>query len=404
MVAGDQIVSVRAWVVKDATAAPQGETSEMPEVLDWQRSKVAHPLTKYPEFRDSRSAAIGGDGRTIIVEVESASGHVGIGLTNGGVASAAIVELLLARMVEGQSAFAHDVIWDRMFGSTMLYGRKGIVLHAISAVDLAVWDLHGRIAAEPVYALSGGAAETKINVYGTGPNAGAMHALGMQAAKLPLTWGPSEGEEGFRLNVERARRAREATAPDFPLFMDCWMALDVEYAVRLSWALADLGYRWIEEPLPPDDYAGHAELRRRMPPGMTLNTGEHEYTARGFKLLCDAGVDILQPDPNWCGGLTELRRIAAVASASGKRIIPHVGTNYSFHFLATYPEATFGEVAVMAGNGDQLKPLFDGVLTGEFVPSGGTVLVDDAPGFGLDIADRSRLVRVITRDILTQLT
>lgn len=402
MVAGDRIVSVRAWVVKDA---PPGRRAadESPEVMDWQRTKVAHPLSKYAEFRDSRSAAIGRDARTVIVEVESASGHVGVGLTNGGVVTATIVELLLSEMVEGQSAYAHDIIWDRMFGSTLLYGRKGIILHAISAVDLAIWDLHGQITEMPVYALNGGAPSTEIAVYGTGPNVRAMHALGLHGAKQPLTWAPSEGDEGFRLNIERAQHARGSSSPDFPLFMDCWMSLDVGYAVRLAWALADLGFRWIEEPLPPDDYAGHAELRRRMPPGMTLNTGEHEYTARGFKLLCEAGVDILQPDPSWCGGITELRRIAAVASAHGKRIIPHVGSNYSFHFLATYPEATFGEVAVMGGNGDLLTPLYQGLLEGEFVPVDGTIRVGDDPGFGLAIADRSRLVRVVTRDILASL-
>lgn len=400
MADSDRIVAIRAWVVGALPRGPEPEGDLLPEVVDWRRGKVSHPLTRYPEFRDQRSAlATGRDaGRLVIVEAESASGHVGIGLSNGGVAAAALIELNLAELVEGWSPFAHEAVWDRMFHGTLAYGRKGLALHALSAVDLAVWDLHGRIAGEPVWSLLGGPLHQKVPVYGTGPDAGAMRRLGMKGSKLPLTWGPSEGEEGFRNNVERARRAREATAEDYPLFMDCWMSLDLDYAVRLAHALADLGFRWIEEPLRPDDYAGHAELRRRMPPKMTLNTGEHEYTAAGFRLLCEAGVDILQPDPSWCGGLTELRRIAAVAQAYGKRVIPHVGSNYTFHFLASYADTSFGEVAVMAGKGDTLSPLYSGLLTGELVPQDGYVRPGEAPGFGFDLVDRDLLTRPVSRE------
>ena len=104
----------------------------------------------------------------------------------------------------------------------------------------------------------------------------------------------------------------------------------------------------------PDDYAEYAELRRRMPPTMMLNTGEHEYTAAGHKLLCESGVDIIQPDPVWCGGLTELRKIAAVAAAHGKRIIPHVGGQYAYHFLASFPDLFLAEFPVMGARATKL--------------------------------------------------
>ena len=197
-----------------------------------------------------------------------------------------------------------------MFGSTLRYGRKGLVLHAISAVDLAVWDLHGKVVGEPVHALIGGRIRDAVQVYATGPRPETAAALGFAGAKLPLVWGPSEGEAGFRNNVALAREARDAVPADFPLMYDCWMALDVDYAVRLAHAVEPLGFAWIEEPLPPDDYAGLRRIRDRMPPTMTLNTGEHEYTAAGFKLLCEAGVDVIQPDLGWCGGMTEVLKIA----------------------------------------------------------------------------------------------
>ncbi len=398
----DTIVSVTASVVKSPARVGDTVMSDAPEdVRDWRRGKVANPMTKYPEFTDDRPSSNGRDsGRTVIVQVESASGEIGIGTTNGGLAAAAIVELHLADIVEGQSAFAHETISDRMLRSTLLYGRKGIVLHAISAVDLAIWDLHGRLTGMPVFELLGGPVSADIPMYATGPLAGPIEKLGFLGAKLPLTYGPSEGEEGFRRNVERATRARSAVGDNFPLYFDCWMSLNVDYAVRLAQAIEPLGFRWLEEPLRPDDYAGHAELRRRMPASMTLNTGEHEYTAAGFRLLCEADVDILQPDPTWCGGITEMKRIAAVASAYGKRIIPHVGGVYSYHFLSAYGETTFAEFPVMKGACDSIVPFQGPLLLGEPLPVDGHVAPTDAPGFGLELNPEFELVRPISRELL----
>lgn len=395
----DRVVAVRAFLARSPIVSDP-ITNELPDaVLDWRRGKVAHPMTKYPEFTDNRSAAIGRDsGTAVVVEVESESGHVGIGITNGGTAAAALVELHLADVVVGMPAQAHETIWDRMYLSTLLYGRKGIVLHAISAVDLALWDLHGQIAQEPVYALLGAPEATPIDVYATGPNPLAIAGAGFWGAKLPLTWGPSEGEQGFRANVHRAQEARDAVGEDFPLAYDCWMALDVDYATRLARAVEPLGFRWLEEPLPPDDLSGLSELRRRMPPGMTLNTGEHEYTSAGFRLLCEAGVDVVQPDPTWCGGITELRRISSVTAAYGKKIIPHVGGVFSYHFLSAERTASLGEFAMMRGLGDEIHPLWDGIVVGEVLPQSGRVHVSDDPGFGIKLAPSVVLDRPIVGD------
>jgi L-rhamnonate dehydratase len=172
----------------------------------------------------------------------------------------------------------------------------------------------------------------------------------------------------------------------------------VDYAVRLSWALEPLGFRWIEEPLMPDDYAGHAELRRRMPPRMQLTAGEHEYTARGHDLLAKSGVDILQPDPQWCGGLTELRRIGAAATANGKRVIPHVGGQYSYHFLASQSDAFLAEFPVMQGHGDGIFPQHEPLLVGESLPVDGRISLEESPGFGLTLDESVSLLRPITAD------
>lgn len=209
MLSRDIIVSVTASVV----AFPKSTVEEVSpvaqeDVRDWRRGKVANPMTKYPEFRDSRPSATGRDsGRTIVVQVESASGAIGIGITNGGVASAAIVELHLADIVEGQPAFAHETISDRMINSTLQYGRKGVVLHAISAVDLAIWDLHGRLVGQPVYQLLGGPTSVDLPMYGTGPLAGPMRS---SASTAPSCRSPTARARARRASVatSRGRSAR----------------------------------------------------------------------------------------------------------------------------------------------------------------------------------------------------
>ncbi len=397
----DRIVDVRTSFVR-AESTGQAEPSRHdggdrePVRRDhWLGGKVANPMTKYAEFRDNRDAGIGAaDGGTVVVEVESESGAIGVA-TTAGLATAAVISQHLARLVIGERASAHSRTWDRMFSSTLRYGRKGLVLHAISAVDLAIWDLHGKVVGEPVHALLGGRIRDAVQVYATGPRPETAARLGFAGAKLPLVWGPSEGEAGFRNNVALAREAREAVPADFPLMYDCWMALDVDYAVRLAHAVEPLGFTWIEEPLPPDDYAGLRRIRDRMPPTMTLNTGEHEYTANGFRLLCEAGVDVIQPDLGWCGGMTEVLRIAAVARVYGVRVIPHTCGMPNYHFVVTQPGGDLAEFPVLSADGEQLAPQHAPLLLGEDIPDKGWLTVGEKPGFGLALDPDVELVPAV---------
>lgn len=379
-----RIVAVRTYFEKREPVPPPAD-DESP-ASHWVSGKVANPMTKYAEFRDNRSLAIGPRaGRGVIVQVESESGHIGTASASGGLAAAAVIEQHLSDYVVGESAFAHTRIWDRMFCSTLLYGRKGLVLHAISAVDLAIWDLHGQITGLPVHELIGGKIRDAVRVYATGPEPAVAAAGGFAGAKLPLVYGPSEGEEGFRANIEIAAAARAATPADFQLMYDCWMALDIDYAARLAHAVSDLGFSWIEEPLPPDQYSDFRRLRDRMPPTMMLATGEHEYTANGFRLLCEAGVDVVQPDPAWCGGLTELLRIWAVAQAFGVKVIPHSAGMISYHFVISRPDGDLAEFPVLAARGEAVTPQHAPLFSGEALPVDGWVAVGDEPGFGLTL-------------------
>jgi len=286
-------------------------------------------------------------------------------------------------------------IWDQMYLAALFYGRKGLVLNAISCVDLALWDLLGKLRQEPVYQLIGGSVREKLVFYATGARPDLAAQLGFTGGKLPLHHGPAEGEEGFRQNLELLASMRSRTRDDFWLMYDCWMSLDVEYACRLAGAAQEYGLKWIEEALPPDDYWGYAELKKKVPPGMLVTTGEHESTRWGFRLLLEMGcADILQPAVGWCGGLTELLKIAPLADAQGVLAVPHGSSVYSYHFALTRHNSPFSEFLMMSPGADEVTPMFAPLLLDEPVPVGGRMKLNDAPGFGVRLNPACRLHRL----------
>src|SRR5690606_19029165 len=189
-----------------------------------------------------------------------------------------IVEHHLARFVEGADPSDLERIWDQMFRATLYYGRKGLVLNAISAVDLALWDLLGKLREEPVYAMLGGPVRDELEFYATGARPDLAKEMGFIGGKMPLQHGPVEGADGMRENLAKLATMRERVGDDFWLMFDCWMALDLDYATRLGTSAAEYGLRWLEEALPPDDYWGYADLRRRLAGTTLVTTGEHEAT------------------------------------------------------------------------------------------------------------------------------
>lgn len=366
----------------------------------WIDGQIATPMSMYPEYRLTRSSfgldVLG----TLVVEVEADSGEVGVGLSTGGVPGCWIVEKHLSRFIEGQEAADIELIWDQMWRSTLFYGRRGLVVNAISAVDLALWDLLGKLRAEPVYRLLGGPVQDELRFYATGPRPDLAEQLGFIGGKLPLVHGPAEGEAGLRQNVQLGAQMRSRVGGDFFLAYDCWMALDVEYSLRLIADLTDQGFQWVEEPLPPDDYWGYAELRRRAPRDVLIATGEHEATRSGFRLLIDMGCcDLIQPDLGWCGGLTELLKIAEYADARGIQVVPHGSSVYAYHFLASRREVRFAEFLMLSPAADSVVPIFAPLLAGEPVPEQGRLQVSalDRPGFGVTLDTAQDLDRPFPR-------
>ena len=274
---------------------------------------IANPMSSYPQYAGTRKSwginALG----TLIVEVEADDGTCGVGVTIGGDPGAFIVENHLSRFIEGEDPRNVEVMWDQMWRSTINYGRKGLPIQAISAVDLALWDLLGKLRNEPVYAMLGGKVWERLPVYCTSSNPLNAKKLGFVGGKFPLAYGPSAGDEGLRKNVELFKGWREKVGPDFPLMLDCYMSLTVPYSIKLAKALEPYNLKWMEEFLPPDDYSGYEDVRDALrSSGIMLTCAEHEYTRYGFRQLIEKRcVDIVQPDISWLGGITEVRCVGS---------------------------------------------------------------------------------------------
>jgi L-rhamnonate dehydratase len=354
----------------------------------WIDDHISTPMGRYPEYRQSRQSFGINVLGTLVVEIEASDGTVGFAVTTGGEMGAFIVEKHLARFLEGAKVTDIEKIWDQMYHATLYYGRKGIVLNTISGIDLALWDLLGKIRQEPVHQLLGGAVRDELQFYATGSRPDLAKEMGFIGGKMPLQYGPSEGEEGLRKNLEHLASMREKVGDDFWLMFDCWMSLDLNYATRLAKGAAEFGLKWIEEALPPDDYWGYAALRKNVPSGMLVTTGEHEATRWGFRMLLEMGCcDIIQPDVGWCGGITELIKISALADAHNAMVVPHGSSVYSYHFVITRTNSPFAEFLNMSPKSDQIVPMFSPQLLGEPVPVNGRMRASalDKPGFGVDL-------------------
>ena len=377
------IAQVRAYVVRGGGADyhDQGEGH-------WIDDHIATPMSRYPEYRQSRQSFGINVLGTLVVEIEATDGTIGFAVTTGGEPAAFIVEKHLARFLEGRSPTEYEKIWDQMYFSTQYYGRKGLVVNALSGVDLALWDLLGKLRQEPVYHMLGGAVRDELQFYATGARPDLAKDMGFVGGKMPLHHGPAEGEEGLHKNIAELAEMRSRVGPDFWLMLDCWMALDVNYATRLAQRAHEHGLKWIEEALSPDDYWGYAELKRNAPAGMLVTTGEHEATRWGFRMLLEMDCcDIIQPDVGWCGGVTELLKISALADARGKLVVPHGSSVYSYHFVITRHNSPFAEFLMMAPKADEVVPMFHPQLIGEPIPQNGRMRASalDKPGFGVEL-------------------
>ena len=289
----------------------------------------------------------------VVVEVETDAGITGVGHGNWATgAIETIVDETLSKLVVGEDPRQRERLWDMMYRATIPFGRKGAAVEAISAVDLALWDIAGKEADKPVYELLGGPAKDEIPCYASNLHPVDHEKLsreardyaekGFDAMKLRFRYGPEAGRSGMKENEKIVETVRDAVGDEIEIAGDAYMGWSVRYAKKMVERLEPYDMAWVEEPVIPDDIDGYAEVREAAP--MPISGGEHEFTRWGHKELLERdAVDILQPDVHRCGGLTELERIDALASSQDVPVIPHSGTNPHLHFIAASANAPMAE-------------------------------------------------------------
>jgi len=331
----------------------------------------------------------------LVAELFTDDGFVGLG--NAALAPQAtkqVIDLYLKPLLIGQDAWDIERLWQHMYRKTMAFGRKGIGMVAISALDIALWDVLGKSAKQPVFRLLGGRTKTRIPVYASRLYATELGKLaaeakrykdqGYRAMKLRFGWGPADGAHGMQRNVELVRTVRESIGDDIDLMADAYMGWNLDYAKRMLPLLEPFRLRWLEEPVIPDDVQGYTQLKSysRIP----IAGGEHEFTLYGFRDLLEArAVDYIQFDTNRVGGITQARKIAALAEAYSVPVIPHAGQMHNYHVVMASLNSPMAEyfprVDVEVGN-----ELFWYIFRGEPSAKGGSIDLDDnVPGLGLTI-------------------
>jgi L-rhamnonate dehydratase len=309
-----------------------------------------------------------------------------------------IIAHQIAPLLLDHDPLASERIWDRLY-RYMVHGRKGVVMQAISAVDCALWDLKGKWAGVPVYRLLGGPTRDVIPAYASAlgyslepervrERAAAFVEQGYGATKWFFRHGPTEGREGIFKNVELVRTLRETVGPDVDIMLDCWMSWDVPYAIQMAHRLEEYRPRWLEEPVLPDKIEQHAQIRHSV--NIPIATGEHEYTRWGLKALMDArAADVLQPDVYWAGGISEVVKIAVLASAYDLPVIPHGhSVPATIHVLASQPVTTCPLLEYLV-KWNEIHQFF---LKDPIKPIGGQVTLPTAPGIGMEL-DETKVER-----------
>jgi L-rhamnonate dehydratase len=382
---GLKITGVRLVKTKPKRPVP----SYQPAPGSWSTGgvEVANPMSIYPEYKAQRSLFQPDPGKLpgFTVEISTDKGVKGYG--SGGTGGGEIVEQHFTKLLLGEDPFNVERIWDILWRSSMYYGRAGVVINAISGVDLAVWDLIGNALQMPVYRLLGGETKKQIPAYCTGNDVEQHLKFGFKRLKLAIPHGPADGIEGMRKNTALVQRTRDMLGPDGDIMLDCWMAWNERYTVEMAQMVAPYRVYWMEECLQPHDYEGFGRLNAEIKT-TRIATGEHEYTRYGFRnLLEHRSAAIWQPDIHWCGGMTELRRIAALAAAYDIPVIPHTGGNFdSIHFVMATPNSPWAELFIPAPGGpDIVYRRFEEDHHITRGPEGIYSRPSDRPGFGWDI-------------------
>ena len=334
----------------------------------------------------------------LVCEIETEDGIIGIG--NAALApqiTKKTIDTYLKPLVIGEDPFDYAYIWEKMYRRTLAWGRKGIGMTAISAVDIAIWDVLGKIINKPVFKLLGGRTKEKIPVYASKLYSQPLDKLqkeaesykkqGFNMYKMRFGWGPKDGPEGMKKNIQLVEAVREVIGESADLMLECYMGWNLDYSKRMMPKLMKFNPRWLEEPVIADDIHGYAELNNMQM--IPIAGGEHEFSLFGFKQLLDAkALSYIQYDTNRVGGITAAQKINALAEAYQIPVVPHAGQMHNYHLTMANINCPISEFFpvhdVEIGN-----ELFYYIFQGDPAPKDGYIDLDDnLPGLGISLTDK----------------
>jgi D-galactarolactone cycloisomerase len=341
----------------------------------------------------------------MLVEITTEDGVTGWGEAFGPARLTAPIVRHYTPLLLGRDAMATEAVWQDLYNRLRDHGQKGLPIEALSAVDIALWDIKGKALGLPVHALLGGPLRTEVQAYATGlyrrrdpdharylrEEAAGYAAEGFRAMKLKTGFGVAQ-------DVAMTRAVRAEIGGGVALMVDANHAYDATAAIRYGRRVEELDIAWFEEPVPPEDLAGYREVRRAL--AIPVAGGEAEFTRFGFRaLLADRAVDVLQPDICAAGGISECKKIADMANAFGVRCNPHVwGTGVALaaalQLLAVIPHnppGLFPEEPMLEFDRSE-HPIRQAVLATPIEHRAGQVAVPAGPGLGIEV-DRAALER-----------
>ncbi|WP_407176198.1 mandelate racemase/muconate lactonizing enzyme family protein [Bradyrhizobium sp. STM 3562] len=362
------------------------------------QAALSQPFAYSRAWYDTRTA--------MVVEIETDQGVTGWGECYGPARITAAVVETMAPWLIGQDPLRTDALWRTIYANLRDHGQKGVVIQGLSGIDIALWDIKGKHFGVPIHQLLGGALRSEVRAYATGlyrrksgdplrylpEEAAGYVAEGFKAVKLKVGFGVEE-------DAEVTRAVRDAIGGGIALMIDANHAYDSVAAIRLGRMIEQYDIGWFEEPVLPEDVAGHRAVKAAL--SIPIAGGECEFTRFGFReLLVSHALDIIQPDTCAAGGLSECKKIADMAEAFAVRYNPHVwGTGIaiaaSLQLLAMLPPHTPPSLDPLAPilEFDRTEhPIRQAILTAPIEHARGMVRVPDGPGLGIEI-DRKALAR-----------
>ena len=365
------------------------------EITDLEVVGLSHTLPEGEGLGDARG--FGHDRGTTLIRLEADDGTVGWGeaFAPGPIVSATVDELFRDEVI-GMDPFSVESLATRSYTDPYHFGGSVFVQSVVSAVDVACWDIRGKAVGRPVHRLLGGTECEELLPY-----ASTMYYTERdRPIEEPMREAVEEGFEAAKIKIgadpetdaERVRTAREILGDDARLMVDMNGNYRPDQAVRSIRNIAEYDLTWVEEPVPPENHSGYRELRQRT--DVPLAAGEAHYGRFEFKrLIDDRLVDVVQPNLARCGGLSEARRIADLASTENVGIRPHiwnsaVGLAAAVQFAASvgdYPHTRNVPDPMMVEFDRSPNPLREDILETPFDPSGGTLDVPQGPGLGISV-------------------